>query len=152
VGLTAEQVEAAVQLLLVSVVRLTGLCLPYLERSPAGRVVNVTSSTVREPTDHLALSNAVRPGVVGWAKSLARELGPKGITVNSIAPGRIDTERLREVYPDGPTEKDLRAIPLGRLGRPRELGDLVAFLCSDRAAYVTGTVIPVDGGLTRGLL
>lgn len=152
VGLTAQQVEEAVQLLLVSVVRLTGLCLPYLERSPAGRIVNVTSSTVREPTDHLALSNAVRPGVVGWAKSLARELGPKGITVNSIAPGRIDTERLRDVYPDGPTERDVRAIPLGRLGRPRELGDLVAFLCSDRAAYVTGTVIPVDGGLTRGLL
>jgi len=152
VGLTAEQVEGAVQLLLVSVVRLTGLCLPFLERSPAGRVVNVTSSTVREPTDNLALSNAVRPGVVGWAKSLARELGPKGITVNSIAPGRIDTERLRDVYPDGPTEADLRAIPLGRLGRPRELGDLVAFLCSDRAAYLTGTVIPVDGGLTRGLL
>jgi 3-oxoacyl-[acyl-carrier protein] reductase len=152
VGLTAEQVEEAVRLLLVSVVRLTGLCLPHLERSPAGRIVNVTSSTVREPTDNLALSNAVRPGVVGWAKSLARELGPTGITVNSIAPGRIDTERLREVYPDGPTEADLRAIPLGRLGRPRELGDLVAFLCSDRAAYVTGTVIPVDGGLTRGLL
>jgi 3-oxoacyl-[acyl-carrier protein] reductase len=152
VGLTDAQVETAVQLLLVSVVRLTGLCLPYLERSPAGRVVNVTSSTVREPTDHLALSNAVRPGVIGWAKSLARELGPTGITVNSIAPGRIDTERIREVYPDGPTEADLQTIPLRRLGSPRELGDLVAFLCSDRASYVTGTVIPVDGGLTRGLL
>jgi 3-oxoacyl-[acyl-carrier protein] reductase len=152
VGLTDAQVETAVQLLLVSVVRLTRLCLPYLERSPAGRVVNVTSSTVREPTDHLALSNAVRPGVIGWAKTLARELGPTGITVNSIAPGRIDTERIREVYPDGPTDADLQTIPLRRLGTPRELGDLVAFLCSDRASYVTGTVIPVDGGLTRGLL
>jgi 3-oxoacyl-[acyl-carrier protein] reductase len=152
VGLTDEQVEAAVQLLLVSVVRLTGLCLPYLERSEAGRIVNVTSSTVREPTDHLALSNAVRPGVIGWAKTLARELGPTAITVNSIAPGRIDTQRIREVYPEGPTEGDLRTIPLRRLGAPREIGDVVAFLCSDRAAYVTGTVIPVDGGLTRGLL
>jgi 3-oxoacyl-[acyl-carrier protein] reductase len=151
VGLTDEQVEAAVQLLLVSVVRITRLCLPHLERSKAGRIVNVTSSTVREPTDHLALSNAVRPGVVGWAKTLARELGPQGITVNSIAPGRIDTERIREVYPDGPSEADLQAIPLRRLGTPREIGDLVAFLCSERAAYVTGTVIPVDGGLTRGL-
>jgi 3-oxoacyl-[acyl-carrier protein] reductase len=94
----------------------------------------------------------MRPGVVGWAKSLSRELGPKGITVNCIAPGRIDTERVREVYPDGPTADDLRAIPLGRLGAPREVGDVVAFLCSDRAAYVTGTVISVDGGLTRGLL
>jgi 3-oxoacyl-[acyl-carrier protein] reductase len=152
VGLEPEQVEAAVELLLVSVVRLTGLCLPYLERSGHGRIVNVTSSTVKEPIENLVLSNAVRPGVIGWAKTLARELGPKGITVNSIAPGRIDTERIREVYPDGPTEADLRAIPLGRLGTPREIGDVVAFLCSDRAAYVTGAVVPVDGGLIRSLL
>lgn len=150
-GLDASQVETAVRLLLVSVVRLTGLCLPHLERSPAGRIVNVTSSSVREPIDNLALSNAVRPGVIGWAKTLARELGPKGITVNSIAPGRIDTERVREVYPDGPTEADLAGIPLRRLGAPREVGDVVAFLASDRAAYVTGCVIPVDGGLLRGL-
>jgi len=128
------------------------LCLPHLERSGHGRVVNITSSTVREPTDNLVLSNAVRPGVIGWAKTLAREIGPKGITVNSIAPGRIDTERIREVYPDGPGEADLVTIPLRRLGTPREIGDVVAFLCSDAAAYVTGAVIPVDGGLTRGLL
>ena len=152
VGLEEAQVEAAVRLLLVSVVRLTGLCLPYLRQSDAGRIVNITSSTVKEPTDNLALSNAVRPGVIGWAKSLSRELGPSGITVNSIAPGRIDTERIREVWPDGPTEKDLEAIPLRRLGTPREIGDVVAFLCSDRAAYVTGTVVAVDGGLVRGLL
>jgi 3-oxoacyl-[acyl-carrier protein] reductase len=151
-GLDEEQVLAAVRLLLVSVVRLTGLCLPHLERSQGGRIVNVTSSTVREPTDNLVLSNAVRPGVIGWAKTLARELGPTGITVNSIAPGRIDTERLQEVYPDGPTESDLAAIPLRRLGTPRDIGGLVAFLCSERASYITGTVIPVDGGLTRGLL
>jgi 3-oxoacyl-[acyl-carrier protein] reductase len=152
VGLTAEQVEAAAQLLLVSVVRLTGLCLPYLERSDAGRIVNITSSTVKEPSDNLALSNAVRPGVVGWAKTLARELGPKGITVNSIAPGRIDTARIREVYPEGPTEADLQSIPLRRLGTAREIGDVVAFLCSPRASYVTGTVVAVDGGLVRSLL
>jgi 3-oxoacyl-[acyl-carrier protein] reductase len=152
VGLTDEQVESAVRLLLVSVVRLTGLCLPHLEQSPAGRVVNITSSTVKEPIDHLALSNAVRPGVIGWAKTLSRELGPKGITVNSIAPGRIDTDRIREVYPDGPTAADLATIPLGRLGSTREIGDVVAFLCSDRASYVNGTVVAVDGGLVRGLL
>lgn len=149
--LDAEKVEAAVALLLVSVVRLTGLCLPYLERSTAGRIVNVTSSTVREPIDNLALSNAIRPGVVGWAKSLARELGPKGITVNCLAPGRIDTDRIREVYPDGPSEDDLAAIPLRRLGTTREIGDVVAFLCSERASYVSGTVMLVDGALTRGL-
>jgi len=149
--LDAEMVEAAVALLLVSVVRLTGLCLPYLERSSAGRIVNVTSSTVREPIDNLALSNAIRPGVVGWAKSLARELGPSGITVNCLAPGRIDTDRIREVYPDGPSEDDLAAIPLRRLGTTREIGDVVAFLCSERASYVSGTVMLVDGALTRGL-
>lgn len=149
--LDADKVEAAVALLLVSVVRLTGLCLPYLERSSAGRIVNVTSSTVREPIDNLALSNAIRPGVVGWAKSLARELGPRGITVNCLAPGRIDTDRIREVYPDGPSEDDLAAIPLRRLGTTREIGDVVAFLCSERASYVSGTVMLVDGALTRGL-
>jgi 3-oxoacyl-[acyl-carrier protein] reductase len=147
-----ESIEAAVQLMLVSAVRLTALCLPHLERSGHGRIVNVTSSTVKEPVDNLALSNSVRPGVVGWAKTLARELGPSGVTVNCIAPGRIDTERLLEVYPDGPTEADLAAIPLRRLGSTREIGDLVAFLCSDRGAYITGTTIPVDGGLLRTLL
>jgi 3-oxoacyl-[acyl-carrier protein] reductase len=152
VGLTPEQILATAELLLVSVVRLTGLCLPYLRRSAAGRIVNITSSTVKEPTDNLALSNAVRPGVVGWAKSLSRELGPEGITVNSIAPGRIDTARIREVYPDGPTEADLQGIPLRRLGTPREIGDVVAFLCSRRASYVSGTVLAVDGGLIRSLL
>lgn len=149
--LDEEGIHAAVQLMLVSAVRLTSLCLPYLEKSPAGRIVNVTSSTVREPADNLALSNAVRPGVVGWAKTLARELGPRGITVNSIAPGWIDTARIREVHPEGPSETDLLAIPLRRLGAPREIGDLVAFLCSNRGAYITGTVVPVDGGMLRGL-
>jgi 3-oxoacyl-[acyl-carrier protein] reductase len=149
--LDAAKVTAAVELLLVSIVRLTGLCLPHLERSPAGRVVTVTSSSVREPIDNLALSNSVRPGIAGWSKSLARELGPKGITVNCIAPGRIDTDRVREVYPDGPSAEDLATIPLRRLGTTREVGDVAAFLCSDRASYVSGVVILVDGALTRGL-
>ena len=149
--LDVEQVEAAVRLLLLSAVRLTGLCLPFLRSSPAGRIMNVTSSTVREPIDSLALSNIVRPGVVGWAKSLARELGPDGITVNCIAPGRIDTDRIREAYPDGPSEADLATIPLRRLGTTREVGDVVAFLCSERGSYVSGTVLLVDGALTRGL-
>ena len=151
-GLEADAVESAVELLLLSAIRLTNLCLPHLERSGRGRVINITSSTVREPTDNLVLSNAVRPGLVGWAKTLAREVGPAGVTINSIAPGRIDTARIAEVYPDGPTEADLAGIPLRRLGTPREIADVVCFLASDRAAYVTGTVVPVDGGLTRSLL
>jgi len=149
--LDADNVRAAVDLLLVSIVRLTELCLPHLERSGRGRIVNITSSTVREPIDSLALSNAVRPGVVGWAKSLARQVGPKGITVNSIAPGSIDTDRLREVDPDGPSEEDLREIPLRRLGTTQEIGDVVAFLCSERASYVSGAVIFVDGAASRSL-
>jgi 3-oxoacyl-[acyl-carrier protein] reductase len=146
-----ESLESAVALLLLSAVRMTNLCLPHLRRSAAGRVINIESSTVKEPADNLALSNAVRPGVVGWAKTLSREVGPDGITVNTIAPGRIDTERLAEVYPDGPTEADLKTIPLRRLGRPDEIASVVCLLASDAGSYVTGTVIPVDGGLTRGL-
>jgi 3-oxoacyl-[acyl-carrier protein] reductase len=152
VGLTDEQVEQAVELLLLSAIRLTGLCLPHLERSGNGRVINITSSSVREPIDNLALSNSVRPGVIGWAKTLAREVGPKKITVNSIAPGRIETERLAEVYAGQPRADDLEAIPLRRFGAPREVAHVVCFLASDAAGYVTGTVIPVDGGLTHGLL
>jgi 3-oxoacyl-[acyl-carrier protein] reductase len=151
-GLTDEQVEQAVELLLLSAIRLTGLCLPQLERSGHGRVINIASSSVREPIDNLALSNAVRPGVIGWAKTLAREVGPKKITVNSIAPGRIETERLAEAFEGQPRAEDLEAIPLRRFGAPREVAQVVCFLASDAASYVTGTLIPVDGGLTRALL
>ena len=145
--LTDEAVEDAVELLLVSVVRLTNLCLPYLARSGQGRIVNITSSTVRQPVDDLALSNVVRPGVIGWAKTLSRELAPKGITVNSIAPGRIDTPRIAQLG-----HQDASGIPIGRVGRPPELAAVACFLASEPASYVTGAVIPVDGGLTRSLL
>jgi 3-oxoacyl-[acyl-carrier protein] reductase len=152
IGLTDEQVEEAVELLLLSAIRLTALCLPQLERSGHGRVINIESSSVREPIDSLALSNAVRPGVIGWAKTLSREVGSKKITVNSIAPGRIETARQAEALAGKSRSEYLEAIPLRRFGQPAEVAKVVAFLASDAAGYVTGTVIPVDGGLTRSLL
>jgi 3-oxoacyl-[acyl-carrier protein] reductase len=145
--LTDERVEEAVELLLLSTIRLTRLSLPYLERSDQGRIINIESNTVRQPVDDLVLSNTIRAGVIGWAKSLSRELAPQGITVNSIAPGRIDTPRVAQLGHTDPSE-----IPMERLGRPEEIGDVVCFLASARASYITGAVVPVDGGLTRFLL
>ncbi len=145
-GLGDDAIEEAVELLLLSAIRLTNLCLPFLEASGRGRIVNVESSSVRAPIDDLALSNAIRPGVVGWMKTLAREVGPKGITVNTIAPGSIDTERHRSLG------RDPAGIPLGRLGEPAEVAAVACFLASERASYLTGAVVPVDGGLTRNLL
>ena len=151
VGMTVEALEESVELLLVPALRLVELCRPHLEQSPAGRIIFFTSIAVKEPAPNLALTNAVRPGVTGLAKSLARELGPKGITVNCLAPGRIETARLAQLYPEGPTEADLQAIPVGRWGTPQEFGDVACFIASDRARYVNGTTILVDGGLSRGL-
>ncbi|MDX6467533.1 MAG: 3-oxoacyl-[acyl-carrier protein] reductase [Gaiellaceae bacterium] len=150
-SVTPEAIEQALEVLFLPAVRLVHLCLPYLERSEGGRIVSITSLAAKEPTAHLALSNALRPGLTGWMKTLARELGPQGITVNCVAPGRIATARLDELYPDGPTESDLKEIPLGRWGDPREFGDVVCFLASDRARYVTGQTVVVDGGLQRSL-
>ncbi|TML26857.1 MAG: SDR family oxidoreductase [Actinobacteria bacterium] len=151
-AIAPESIEEAVELLLAPLVRLVGLSLPHLAQSEGGRILVFTSSAVKEPTEHLALSNTIRPGVTGYAKSLARELGPQGVTVNCVAPGRIDTARLAQLYPDGPSEADLTSIPLGRWGTPQEFGDVACFLASDRARYVTGATVVVDGGLTRGLL
>ena len=147
----ADSVRAATELLLVPAVELVRLCLPDLERSAGGRVIAITSSAAKEPTAHLALSNTLRPAVTGWAMTLARELGPKGITVNCVAPGRIATARLEYLYPQGPSDSDLAEIPLRRWGTPEEFGDVVCFLASERARYVTGQTVVVDGGLTRGL-
>jgi len=148
---TPQSLEQAFELLLQPLVRLVHLCLPHLERSAAGRILAITSIAAKEPVDHLALSNALRPGVTGWLKTLSRELGPRGITVNCVAPGRIATARLEYLYPDGPGEGDLAEIPLRRWGEPRELGDVVCFLASTRASYVSGQTILVDGGAQRSL-
>jgi 3-oxoacyl-[acyl-carrier protein] reductase len=150
-SLDDERAEAAFELLLLSVIRLTRLCLPHLRRSKAGRIVAITSSAVKEPLTSLALSSTMRPGVVGYLKTLATELGPDGITVNCVAPGSIDTARLAQLYPGGPSEEQLESIPLRRWGQPSEFADVVCFLVSDRASYVSGTTIAVDGGSARSL-
>jgi 3-oxoacyl-[acyl-carrier protein] reductase len=152
-----EAWQAGFELTLLSALRLTRLALPMLRRSDRGRVVNITSMAVKETNDGLLLSNALRPGVTGWAKHLSREEGPNGITVNSIAPGYIDTERLRYLYstepdPEAARTRDAETIPLRRFGSPEEIAAAVAFLCSNEAAYITGVTLLVDGGLTRGLL
>jgi 3-oxoacyl-[acyl-carrier protein] reductase len=146
----------AFELSLHAAVRLTRIALPHLRQSGRGRVVNITSWSVREPIPHLMLSNAIRPGIVGWAKTLSHELGPDGITVNTIAPGKIDTPRVRELWdhqpdPEAARRRDMEAVPARRLGSPDEVAAVVAFLCSARAAYVSGAVLPVAGGLMRGI-
>jgi 3-oxoacyl-[acyl-carrier protein] reductase len=148
---TPDALEQSLELMLAPAVRLVHLALPHLEQSPAGRIVAITSLAAKEPTRHLALSNTFRPALTGWLKTLADDLGPRGITVNCVAPGRIATPRLEYLYPGGPTEEALRDIPLRRWGEPREFGDVVCFIASDRARYLTGQTIVVDGGLQRAL-
>ncbi len=157
-----EKWRAAFELNLLSVVRLIRAALPHLRAAGGGRVVNIQSTAVKQPIDGLILSNAIRAGVVGLAKTLATELGADQITVNTVCPGRIDTERLRNLFvhrarSTGVTVEQARAaeagrIPLGRLGTPEEFAAMVVFLCSEPARYVTGVTVQVDGGLVRGLL
>ncbi|MDX6485823.1 MAG: 3-oxoacyl-[acyl-carrier protein] reductase [Gaiellaceae bacterium] len=148
---TPDAVEQAVELMLQPAVRLVQAALPHLERSSGGRILAITSLAAKEPTAHLALSNMLRPAIHGYLKTLADELGPRGITVNCVAPGRISTARLSQLYPDGPSEGQLAEIPLRRWGEPEEFGDVVCFLASERARYVSGQTLVVDGGLQRFL-
>jgi 3-oxoacyl-[acyl-carrier protein] reductase len=138
-------------LLLLPVVRLTRVALPHLNASSQGRIVAVVSTSVLEPIDGLAQSNAFRPAVLGWLKTLAREVGRSGLTVNAVAPGRIATRTFEEFYRHRSPDEDLSAIPLGRFGDPRDVGDLVCFLASERAGYISGALIPIDGAMTRSM-
>lgn len=148
--------ERAVQQNLLGTVRLMRAALPGMRARGWGRIVTITSATAREAVDGLVLSNAVRAGVAGAVRSLAREVAAEGIRVNNVMPGPIDTERLHEIYGGG---GDLEAAlaaraarnPSGRLGRPEEVGDLVAFLCGERAGFVTGASVLVDGGESRAI-
>jgi 3-oxoacyl-[acyl-carrier protein] reductase len=145
--------EEAYRSLVLSVRALAGAVVPGMRSRGWGRIVNVGSSTTIEPNPHLNLSNSHRMAAVGFLKTLAREVAADGVTVNTVATGRFATDRMTELYGSGEAVEEAarREVPAGRLGTVEEYGDLVAFLCSDRAAYITGTVIPIDGGLLRSV-
>jgi 3-oxoacyl-[acyl-carrier protein] reductase len=140
--------RAAIDQLVMATVEMVGVAIPELEKSDQPRIVMIASTSVKQPIPNLVLSNSLRAAVVGLAKTLSQELGPKQILVNVVCPGAIDTDRIRQL---GFGPERLKEIPLGRLGQPEELGTLVAFLASARASYLTGCTIQVDGGSTKSL-
>ncbi len=159
---TPEVWDQAVAQNLSSVLNLVRGTLTGMKERKWGRIINCTSVAVKQPVDGLILSNAVRAAVTGFARTLANEVAPFGITVNNVLPGFTRTERLDHLAAANAQRKGVTVdeafsaweadIPMGRLGEPKEFGALVAFLASARASYITGTSIPVDGGWVRGLL
>ncbi len=154
-----DSYQEAFDLLFKSVVHTTSLVIPGMQKNKWGRIINVTSVSVKEPLNYLVLSNSIRSAVVAWAKSLSVDLGPHGITVNSILTGYFDTERIKELNKEKSKslnisetevlEKMKSLVPASRLGRPEEYGYLISFLSSDNAAYINGASIPIDGGLLK---
>ena len=153
--------DVAYQLNLMSAVRLIREALPALKASGRGRIVNLTGYGVKEPISDLVVSDSIRAGVTVMAKTIATDLAPFGITVNTIAPGPVLTDRITEIFSArarsaGTTRDELlrrfaETIPLRRLGRPEEIGGLCAYLCSPQAGYLTGQTIVVDGGINRAI-
>lgn len=160
--LSAAQWEAATRLTLYSALELTRQVLPGMKERRWGRILNITSIAVKQPVDNLILSNSLRAAVTGFARTLANEVATYGITVNNIMPGYTRTERVEElahmmaekegISPEDFTGRWEREIPMRRLGEPREFAALAAFLVSERASFITGTSVPVDGGWIRSLL
>lgn len=161
-SLTSEAWESATRLTLNSVLELTRRVLPAMKERRWGRILNITSIAVKQPVENLMLSNSLRAAVTGFARTLANEVAAYGITVNNIMPGYTRTERVEELAQmmaekEGISPKEFiarweREIPMQRLGEPREFAALAAFLVSERASYMTGTSIPVDGGWIRSLI
>jgi 3-oxoacyl-[acyl-carrier protein] reductase len=137
----------AFELNCLSTIAMCTEALPGMQAQHWGRIVAITSIAVRQPIPHLILSNTARAGVTGFLKTLAREVAPDGVTVNSLQPGLHDTERLRSLPGGG----DPSGVPTGTLGRPSDFGAVAAFLCSDQARYLTGVALLVDGGAYAGL-
>jgi 3-oxoacyl-[acyl-carrier protein] reductase len=159
--LDAEAFQDAVELNLMSTVRLSKAVVPIMKQQGGGAIVNITSISVKQPIEGLILSNTARAGVIGLAKTMASELGPHGIRVNNVGPGPTRTDRIVDlarqraesagIKLDDALADDASAIPLGRLGEPEEFANVVTFLASPAASYVTGITLQVDGGLYRGL-
>lgn len=160
-SLTEEHWAKAYDLTLMSAVRLVRAVVPAMRTRGGGSIVAITSLSVKQPLDNLLLSNAMRAAVVGLVKTLSRELAADRIRVNAIAPGFVATDRLAEIHRgraerekrslEDVQKEEIRAIPLGRFGKPEEVADFVTYLVSDRASYVTGNIIQVDGGMFRGV-
>jgi 3-oxoacyl-[acyl-carrier protein] reductase len=148
---TDEDWENAFRLNFLSAVRLTREAVPHMRKAGGGRVINISSYAVKEPIAGLVLSNGVRTGAIGLAKTLSRELAKDNILVNNVCPGRIDTDRAKrmKLSIDEVNKQMTGEVPLGRYGTAEETGDLIVFLASDRASYITGATIQVDGGLVR---
>ena len=147
-----EEWDAAYRSLVLAPRVLVEAVVPGMRERGWGRIISVSSSSIREPIAHLALSNSNRMATLGLLNTLAPEVASDGITVNTIATGRFATDRIASMYGGSMEEAERRAsedVPVARLGTPEEYGNLVAFVCSERAAYLTGAVIPLDGGLTR---
>ena len=159
--LTREQWDEALRLTLLSAIELARQVLPGMKQRRWGRILNITSISVKQPVENLMLSNSLRAGLTGFARTLANEVAADGITVNNILPGYTRTERLEDLAlmmaeKQGISASEFRGkwekeIPMGRLGEPREFAALAAFLVSERASYITGTSIQVDGGWIRSL-
>jgi 3-oxoacyl-[acyl-carrier protein] reductase len=152
-GFGASEWEAAYRTLVLAPMALVSAVLPGMRSRGWGRIVNVASTSVREPLPHLMLSNVHRAGTLAAWKTLARHVAGDGVTVNSVLPGRIATDRMASLAGsmEAAEEAAARDVPAGRLGTPAEMAAAAAFLCSERAAYVTGVALLVDGGLTASI-
>lgn len=145
-----ERYQDALELNLLSTVAMCHAAVPAMVDAGWGRIAAITSSTVRQPSPTLILSNTARAGVTGFLKTLALEIAASGVTVNSVQPGLHATDRLRSLF-QGDLSDAGKAVPAGVVGDPADFGAVVAFLCSEQARFITGTALPVDGGAFKGL-